>query len=164
MRHLLFVGAWSKVLDVRGHPWTQAGFLLRVRPSRGAHDAVTTFGLGTAHGDDVQALGPGLKAPYDLRRYSHDIPLAQISDFVVKQHPPRSGDDDVGLLLLFMTVSHRTAQVRRVAKEADPEVPRIQVLAAEPTLDPRCPVAHGVLDFQQVHGGKARHWISFGRG
>ena len=56
------------------------------------------------------------------------------------------------------------AQVGLVADVADTEVAGFKLLAAKADLDAGRSVAHRVLDLQQIHGGEARHAVSFGGG
>src|SRR5580658_10412644 len=81
-------------------------------------------------------------------------------DLVLANDPSGPRGNDVGLLLLAVTVRCRAAHVRRVAKVADPQVTRVKVLATEPALDPGGPIANGVLELQQVHNGEAGHAVS----
>src|SRR5690242_12217244 len=93
-----------------------------VRPGGGGADAVAFLGLRAADGDDVEPFGAGLECSDDLGRDADDIPGPELAGFVVEQDSAGAGDDDVCLLLLLVAVGHRAAQVRRVAKETDPEV------------------------------------------
>jgi hypothetical protein len=127
---------------------TLGGALLRIWPCDGRPDAVAVWGLGTAHGNDVQPIRACFKRSDNLRGDPHHIPLTKFLDFVIKQNAAGAGDDDVGLLLLTVTVRHRTAQVRRVAKETDSKVARAEMLTTEPTLNPGRAIADGVLHFQ----------------
>ena len=138
--------------------------LPRLRPRRLGPDPIALLGLGPTDRDDLQPLGPRLERAHNLRRDAHDIPVVELDHLIIEQHPPRPADDHVRLLLLAMAVRHRAAQVRRVAEEADAEVARVEMLAAEAALDPGCSLADGVLDVQEVDGGEAGHGASLGWG
>src|SRR3954470_12862923 len=122
-----------------------------VRPGAVGGHAVAALGLVATHSDDVQPVGAGLEGTHDRWRDADDVPLADLADLVVESYAPRAGDDDVGLLLLAMAVATRIAHVRLVGKAADPELGRAEVLACEASLEAWEPVAHGVLDVEQVH-------------
>src|SRR5271165_4549152 len=83
--------------------------LLGVGPGGLTHDPVSILGPGSAHGDHVQPLGSRFEGSHDLGRDAHDIPLAELTRLVIQQHPPGPGDDNIGLLLLAMTVGDGTA-------------------------------------------------------
>src|ERR1019366_7911383 len=115
-------------------------------PSGGTPHPAAIRWLGAADSDDLQSVGACLEGAHDLRCNAHDVPLAKLEDLVIQENPTRSGDDDVGLFLLAVAVGHRAAHVGLVAEVPYAEVTRLQVLAAEPTLDPGRALAHGVLD------------------
>src|SRR3954463_1574529 len=136
----------------------------RSRPFRGLHRAVATLGLGSADCDELQAIGTGLECADGLRRDAHHIPLAELDDLAVNEHPPVAGNDDVSLLLLAVLVAVLAAEVRRIAEVADAEVPRAEVLAAEATLDSFDPAADGILDLKQIDVAERSHWPLFSIG
>jgi hypothetical protein len=140
-----------------GYTWP---WLFGVGPVRAAHHAIAVLGLGSANRDDVQSIRAGLERTHDLGRHAHHVPLAKLEQLVVQQHASGTRDDQVGLLLLAVTVGHWTAHVRRITEKADPEVTRVEVFASEAAFDARNSLADRVLDLQQVHGGVARHWFS----
>jgi hypothetical protein len=133
-----------------------------VGPGGSAHHTIATLGLGAANRNDLESVWAGLERANDLRRDAHDIPLAKLEHLAVQQHATGSGDDDVGLFLLAVTVGHRTAQAGLIADVADSEITRVKVLAAKPALNPRSPVADDVFDLQQVHDSEAGHIVSSG--
>jgi hypothetical protein len=112
-------------------------------------------GLGPPTARMSSPSGPASKARTTLGRHAHDVPLTQVVDVAVEEYPSGSGDDDVRLLLLAVTVRHRAAQIGRVAEEADPQVARIEVFTSETPLDPGRALAHRIFDFQQVYDGEA---------
>ena len=77
---------------------------------------------------------PGLEGADDLGRDPQDVPLGELDELAVEQRAAAPGDDDVGLLLLAVTVGERAAEVRRVAEVADAEITRAQVLARKPAF------------------------------
>src|SRR5437660_635988 len=139
-----------RLLDRRGRRPHRSAWLFHAGPGRGCADAIALLGLGAADGDDVEPGGAGLECSDDLGRDADDIPGPELLGLVVEQDPAGAGDDDVGLLLLLVAVSHRAAQVRGVPKETDPEVAGVQVLTPKAALQPLHPPSDGVLDLEQV--------------
>jgi hypothetical protein len=134
--------------------------LFRVRPGDGGHHAVAVLWPGAADGDDVKPVGACFEGAHDRGCDAHHVPQPEIEHLVIEKYSPGSGDDDVGLLLLAMTVRHRAAHVRGVAEVADPKISGLQVLAAKAALDSGSTIADRVFDLQKVHDGKTGHTIS----
>jgi hypothetical protein len=85
--------------------------------------------------------------------------LLHVHDLIVQLQPPAAGDHDVHLLLLFVAVAERLAEVGRVALVADARAFQPEVPAREPGLDVRrvAEVRRLVLDVHQVDDRVARH-------
>ena len=94
VQQFLFIGhrvCLSLGCSVGGGLRTPAAAAGATKPASGhwppCHHAVAALGLGAADGDDVEPVGTGLERAHDLGRDAHDVPLAQLEDLVVEQHP-----------------------------------------------------------------------------
>src|SRR4029079_173482 len=70
----------------------------------------------------------------------------------------RACDDDVDLLLLAVMVADRGTKTRGIAEIADPQMFRVQALAAEASFGSRCPFADRVFDFLEIDDRVVAHW------
>src|SRR5664280_1513617 len=132
-----------------------------VRPPVRDWSSVAVLGPRAADGDDLEPLGAALKRPHHLRGDPYHIPLAQLDDLLVELHAPGAADDDVGLLLLAVVVTHSRPIAGRVVEVADAELSRVEMLASEARLDLRHTRASDIVDFLQVLHAVAGHSSSF---
>src|SRR4051794_1913541 len=131
------------------------------RPLGRHHLPVAALRLRAADGDHLEPIRAGREGAGRLRRDANDVPGPHPHDPPADDHAAAAGDHDVGLLLLTVAMRVVGDVSRRIAPVADAEVARLELAAAEPSLDPVDPARDGIVELEQVYVGETRHAVSF---
>src|SRR5918995_1434050 len=90
--------------------------------------------IACAEREVLDAVGPRLDVAHRVLVEADRVPLAQLDDLVLDLDPCGTANDDVDLLLPFVLVTERNAEVRLERHQAEAEILAFELPAAEASL------------------------------
>src|SRR5438445_416499 len=93
--------------------------------------------LAGAEGEELQPVRARFEAARHRRCDAHDVERLQVVRLLLERDAPRAAEHDVELLLAFVPVAERLAEVRRKLLVAEPALLGVGGGAPEARLDVR---------------------------